>query len=187
MCVCLSVPRRIPTLLHGPGCNLKEWWGCPLVVHYWAYLHLVHRLRCCDNDNIAPNAKCQRVLVLALCLVVVVTARCFCCVRMQGNFCVYKVSEDDAIISTSDKSNKPAITETVAGEETQADDEKEDENKIDNKLKLSVGLPTNYAIEVKVMVYIIRVCQQHVYSLFGDIYDILTVFMGSVRPIALMW
>jgi len=26
MCVsvCLSVPRRIPTLLHGPGCNLGE-------------------------------------------------------------------------------------------------------------------------------------------------------------------
>jgi len=23
--VCLSVPRRIPTLLHGPGCNLGEW------------------------------------------------------------------------------------------------------------------------------------------------------------------
>jgi len=25
VCVCLSVPRRIPTLLHGPGCNLGEW------------------------------------------------------------------------------------------------------------------------------------------------------------------
>jgi len=24
VCVCLSVPRRIPTLLHGPGCNLEE-------------------------------------------------------------------------------------------------------------------------------------------------------------------
>ena len=23
--VCLSVHRRIPTLLHGPGCNLQEW------------------------------------------------------------------------------------------------------------------------------------------------------------------
>jgi len=22
---CLSVPRRIPTLLHGPGCNFEEW------------------------------------------------------------------------------------------------------------------------------------------------------------------
>jgi len=25
LCVCLSVPRRIPTLLHGPGCYLGEW------------------------------------------------------------------------------------------------------------------------------------------------------------------
>jgi len=24
LCVCLSVPHRIPTLLHGPGCNLGE-------------------------------------------------------------------------------------------------------------------------------------------------------------------
>jgi len=27
LCVCLSVPRRIPTLLHEPGCNLGEWYG----------------------------------------------------------------------------------------------------------------------------------------------------------------
>jgi len=32
LCVCLSVcvtsvPRRIPTVLHGPGCNLGEWCG----------------------------------------------------------------------------------------------------------------------------------------------------------------
>ena len=26
VCVsCLTFPRRIPTLLQGPGCNLKEW------------------------------------------------------------------------------------------------------------------------------------------------------------------
>jgi len=46
-------------------------WGngrrCPLVVHYWTDLQPVHRFRC--YDNIAPNAKCQRVLVLALRLV----------------------------------------------------------------------------------------------------------------------
>ena len=24
LCVCLSVPCRIPTLLHGPGCNLRN-------------------------------------------------------------------------------------------------------------------------------------------------------------------
>jgi len=33
--VCLSVRRRIPALLHGPGCNLKEWQRFPLVLHYW--------------------------------------------------------------------------------------------------------------------------------------------------------
>ena len=27
--VCLSVPRHIPTLLHGPGCSLEEWQGVP--------------------------------------------------------------------------------------------------------------------------------------------------------------
>jgi len=26
LCVCVSVPRCIPTLLHGPGCNAGEWW-----------------------------------------------------------------------------------------------------------------------------------------------------------------
>jgi len=41
--------------------------GCPLVVHYWADLQSVHGFRC--YDNIVPNAKCQRVLVLAVCLV----------------------------------------------------------------------------------------------------------------------
>ena len=29
--VCVSVDRgRMPTLLHGPGCNLGEWYGMPL-------------------------------------------------------------------------------------------------------------------------------------------------------------
>ena len=66
--VCLSVPRRIPTLLHGSRCNFGEnGRECPLVVHYWADLQSVHGFRC--YDNIAPNAKCQRVLVLVLCLV----------------------------------------------------------------------------------------------------------------------
>jgi len=66
--VCLSIPRRIPTQLHGPGCKLEEWYReCPLVVHYWTDLQLVHGFRC--HDNIAPNAKCQPLLVLALCFV----------------------------------------------------------------------------------------------------------------------
>ena len=44
VCVCLSVRGRMPTLLHGPGCNLEEWWGWPLVAHYWADLQSVHLL-----------------------------------------------------------------------------------------------------------------------------------------------
>ena len=64
---CLPVPRRIPTLLHGPGFNFGNGRGCPLFVHYGADLQSVHEFRCCGN--IVPNAKCQRVLVLALCMV----------------------------------------------------------------------------------------------------------------------
>jgi len=30
LCVCLSVPRRISTLLHGPTCDLGEWRGCTI-------------------------------------------------------------------------------------------------------------------------------------------------------------
>jgi len=72
LCVCLSVPRRIRTLLYGPACNLGNGRGCFLVVHYWADLQSVHGFRC--YDNIAPNVKCQRVLVLALCLVLTAIA-----------------------------------------------------------------------------------------------------------------
>ena len=70
VCVCLSVPCRIPTLglLHGPRYKLGEWFRVPsIVVHYWADLQLVHRF--CCYDSMALNAKCQRVLVLTLYLV----------------------------------------------------------------------------------------------------------------------
>ena len=40
-------------------------------MHCWTDLQSVHGFRCYDNR--APNAKCQRVLVLALCLVILVT------------------------------------------------------------------------------------------------------------------
>jgi len=43
---------------------LEDGMGCPLVVHYWADLQSVHGFRC--YDNIAPNPKCERVLVLAV-------------------------------------------------------------------------------------------------------------------------
>ena len=67
-CVCLSVAAfshycTDPDLTWGNGR------GCLLVVHYCANLQSVIGFRC--YDNIAPNAKCQRVLVLAVCLVTV--------------------------------------------------------------------------------------------------------------------
>jgi len=66
MAVCVTVPRHIPTLLHAPGCNLGGMvWG-PVVMHNWADLQSVHGFR--YYDNIVPNVKCQRVLVLPLCL-----------------------------------------------------------------------------------------------------------------------
>jgi len=64
--VCLSVRCRMPTLLHGPGCHLSQWY--PLVVHYWADLQLVRGLRCNGNITRTRNVS-EYMLVLALCLV----------------------------------------------------------------------------------------------------------------------
>jgi len=66
--VCLSVRRRMPTLLHAPGCNLGSCRGCPLVVHYWADLQSGHGLRCYGNITRTRNVS-EYMLVLALCLV----------------------------------------------------------------------------------------------------------------------
>jgi len=68
LCVCTSVSRHIPALLHLPDVTWGNGGGClRLGVHCWADLQSVNGFHC--YDNIAPNAKCQRVLVLALCLV----------------------------------------------------------------------------------------------------------------------
>jgi len=66
--VCLSVRGRMPTLLHGPGCNLGSGRGCPLVVHCWADLQSVNGLRCYGNITRTRNVS-EYMLVLALCLV----------------------------------------------------------------------------------------------------------------------
>jgi len=63
VCVCLSVCPSLHFHTDGPGCKFEN----GIVVHYWADFQSVHGFRC--YDNIAPNTKCQRVLVLALCLV----------------------------------------------------------------------------------------------------------------------
>jgi len=67
--VCLSVRGRMPTLLHGPGCNLGNGGGWPLVVHYGADLQSGHGLHCYGNITRTRNVS-EYMLVLALCLVV---------------------------------------------------------------------------------------------------------------------
>jgi len=63
--VCVSVPRRI--CCTDPDASGRNGRACPLVVHYLADLQSVHGF--CCYDDIARKAKCQRVLVLAVCLV----------------------------------------------------------------------------------------------------------------------
>ena len=64
--VCLSL-AAFPHCCMDPDITFGNGSGCPLIVHYWVDLQSVHGFRC--YDNIAPNTKCQRVLVLAPCLV----------------------------------------------------------------------------------------------------------------------
>jgi len=47
--VCLSVPRRISTLLTHPDVTLGSGRGCPLVIHSWEDLQSVHGFRCYGN------------------------------------------------------------------------------------------------------------------------------------------
>jgi len=63
LCVCLSL-AAFPHYCTDPDVSWGNGKGCPLVVHYWADLQSVYEFRC--YDNIAPNAKYKRVLVLTL-------------------------------------------------------------------------------------------------------------------------
>jgi len=59
----------MPTLLHGPGCDLGEWYGMsPVVVHYRADLQSVHGLRCYGNMTRTRNIN-KYMTELAVCLV----------------------------------------------------------------------------------------------------------------------
>jgi len=49
--VCLTVPRRIPTVLHRPGCKLGK--GCPLVVH----IGRIYNRRC--TGFLAMTTQCR--------------------------------------------------------------------------------------------------------------------------------
>jgi len=72
LCVCLSL-AAFPHYCTDPDVTWRIV-GVPLVVHYWADLQSVHGFHCCDN--IAAKTICQRVLVLALCLVSLFFAYC---------------------------------------------------------------------------------------------------------------
>ena len=70
LCVCVSVclsRAAFPRYWTDPDVSWVNGTGCPVVVYVCADLQSVHGF--CCYDNTAPNAKCQRVLVLALCLV----------------------------------------------------------------------------------------------------------------------
>jgi len=67
VCVCLPVCLSLAAFPHyctDPDVTLRNGRECPLVVYCLTDLQSVHGFRC--YDNIAPNAKCLRVLVLAL-------------------------------------------------------------------------------------------------------------------------
>jgi len=67
LCLCLSVRGRMPTLLHGPGCNLGEWQGMPPALLGGFAI----RTRVALLWQHIANTQCRRVLLLALCLVTV--------------------------------------------------------------------------------------------------------------------
>ena len=65
VCVCVCVSVWLSVSACPDYCTYSDitWMngrGCPVVVHCWADLQSVHGL--CCYDNIAANAKCQRVL-----------------------------------------------------------------------------------------------------------------------------
>ena len=67
LCVCVCPRPHAYTAAWNPDVTWGNGSGCPLVLHCWTDLQSVHGLR--RYDNIAPNAKCHRVLVLAMYLV----------------------------------------------------------------------------------------------------------------------
>jgi len=66
VCVCLSIPRRMPILLLGHRCYLGEWLGvpssCALLCRF-----VVHQFHCYDNVGRTWNV--SECLYLPLCLV----------------------------------------------------------------------------------------------------------------------
>ena len=88
LCICLSDPRRIPTLLHGPRCNYRNGRGDPLVVHYWADLQSVHGFRC--YDNIFRTRNVSECLYSLYAWFAVVKYRTVSCSNYFYQFCEHK-------------------------------------------------------------------------------------------------
>jgi len=71
LCVCLSVclsAAACPHYCTDPDVTWGSGRGCPLVMHYWADLQLVHGLRYYGNITRTRNVS-EYMLVLAVCLV----------------------------------------------------------------------------------------------------------------------
>jgi len=67
VCVCLSAAVQ-PHYCTDPDVTWGRGRGFPLVVHYWADLQSVHRLRCYDDITRTQNVS-EYMLVLCVCLV----------------------------------------------------------------------------------------------------------------------
>jgi len=68
LCLCLSVCLSVAACPHycmDPDVTWGSGRGCPLVVHYWADLQSVHRLRCYGNITRTRNVN-EYMLVLGL-------------------------------------------------------------------------------------------------------------------------
>jgi len=85
VCVTVCLPlAAFPHYCTDPDVTWQNGRGCPLFVHYWADLQSVHGFRC--YYNIAPNAKSQLVVVLALCLVKVLLIDWASLLQLLPNF-----------------------------------------------------------------------------------------------------
>jgi len=83
LCVC---PRPHATLCTDPDVAWGSGRGCPLVVHYWADLQLVHGLRCYGNITWTRN-----VNEYMACTHSVPSWNCHCHVNVEKNSCLVEV------------------------------------------------------------------------------------------------
>ena len=69
--VCVSVPRRIPTFMHGPVCNFEEWQGATIscaqlgrfvigewILLLWKHMHLMQNVSKCSCTRCMTGYNC---------------------------------------------------------------------------------------------------------------------------------